>query len=374
MINAYFSKLGRLFQQDRLLQVLVAIGLAFSLVEPGGIRLSIESIDWKTISSLAGLMLLTKGIETSGYLSRLGLSIVHRLHHERPLAVFLVLFSAFGSMLVTNDIMLFIIVPLTLGLRKYSLLPIGRLIIFEALAVNAGSLLTPIGNPQNIFLWQHSNVSFFHFIGQMLPLETGLLVLLVLVTVFSFPNLKIEMEAEITPALTNMPQLYRCLVLYLGFVLAMDWNVPGWGLLILMLAFIWMLPEVLMDIDWSLMAVFIMMFYDVGQMIHSGWLSSWLVSLPRHSDGYQFFSAVLASQFISNVPAALLLQKFILKGPWLAYAVNVGGFGFFLGSLANLIALRMARERAIWLRFHLFSFPFLVIGAGLAWVILGTGI
>jgi len=92
-------------------------------------------------------MLLTKGIEVSGYLDHAGRRILGRLRHERPLALFLVSAAAVLSTVLTNDIALFIVVPLTLGLRNVAALPVSRLIIFEALAVNAGSLLTPIGNP-----------------------------------------------------------------------------------------------------------------------------------------------------------------------------------------------------------------------------------
>ncbi|VFS68966.1 Inner membrane protein YbiR [Raoultella terrigena] len=72
----------------------------------------------------------------------------------------------------------FIVVPLTLTLKKWCAIPVNRLIIFEALAVNAGSLLTPIGNPQNILLWGRSGLSFPAFIGQMLPLAAAMMITL----------------------------------------------------------------------------------------------------------------------------------------------------------------------------------------------------
>jgi di/tricarboxylate transporter len=98
-------------------------------------------------------MLLTKGIELSGYFDVLGRKMVRRFVTERQLAMFMVLAAALLSTFLTNDVALFIVVPLTLTLKKRCAIPVNRLIIFEALAVNAGSLLTPIGNPQNILLW-----------------------------------------------------------------------------------------------------------------------------------------------------------------------------------------------------------------------------
>ena len=131
------------------------------------------AIDWHTIVTLSGLMLLTKGIELSGYFDVLGRKMARRFVTERQLAIFMVLAAALLSTFLTNDVALFIVVPLTLTLKKWCAIPVNRLIIFEALAVNAGSLLTPIGNPQNILLWGRSGLSFFGFIGQMLPLAAA---------------------------------------------------------------------------------------------------------------------------------------------------------------------------------------------------------
>lgn len=92
-------------------------------------------------------MMLTKGVELSGYFDVLGRKMVRRFATERKLALFMVFSAALLSTFLTNDVALFIVVPLTLTLRKLCEIPVTRLIIFEALAVNAGSLLTPIGNP-----------------------------------------------------------------------------------------------------------------------------------------------------------------------------------------------------------------------------------
>ncbi len=100
----------------------------------------------------------------------LGARLIGRFRHERALALFMVLAAARLSTFLTNDVALFILVPLTLKLRKFSRLPLSILIIFEALAVNAGSLLTPVGNPQNILLWSHRKPSVASFIAQMAPL------------------------------------------------------------------------------------------------------------------------------------------------------------------------------------------------------------
>lgn len=119
-------------------------------------------------------MMLTKRVELTAILTCWGAKWCAVLPTERKLALFMVFSAALLSTFLTNDVALFIVVPLTLTLRKLCEIPVTRLIIFEALAVNAGSLLTPIGNPQNILLWGRSGLSFTAFTGQMAPLALAI--------------------------------------------------------------------------------------------------------------------------------------------------------------------------------------------------------
>lgn len=217
------------FLRDRLLHVLLAIALLFSLFQPSRVADYPHWVDWPTIATLLGLLLLTKGIELSGYLDHLGRHIINRLRHERPLALFLVSAAALLSTVLTNDIALFIVVPLTLGLRNIAGLPTGRLVIFEALAVNAGSLLTPIGNPQNILLWQQSHLSFAAFTWQMAPLACTVLAVLLFFTALAFPNDPIRAELQEDALPWNTRRLAVSTVLYAGFVIAVECGYPGWG-------------------------------------------------------------------------------------------------------------------------------------------------
>ncbi|BCQ38872.1 hypothetical protein ERHA54_14750 [Erwinia rhapontici] len=137
------TSLLRPFLHDRFLHLLVVLGLLLACFVPFRLAELPGAVDWPTIITLSGLLMLTKGIEASGYFDVLGRRLVQGFRHQRQLALFLVAAAALLSTFLTNDVALFILVPLTLSLRKYSALPIARLIIFEALAVNAGSLLTP---------------------------------------------------------------------------------------------------------------------------------------------------------------------------------------------------------------------------------------
>lgn len=365
-----FSGLLRPFLRDRLLHVLLLLMVLLWLPQPQAGRQFSRWIDWPTIATLAGLLLLTKGVESSGYLSHLGRLIINRLPNERALALFLVSMSALLSTVLTNDVALFIVVPLTLSLRGMAGLPIGRLVIFEALAVNAGSLLTPIGNPQNILLWQLSGLSFAGFTWQMAPLAVGCMALLLLATALAFPKQPVHTELHDTAAGYQPRLLAVCALLYVGFVLALESGHPGWGLAAVVAGVALLRPALLLTVDWSLIAVFMLMFVDIRLLTGLPALRHATDALAGLGQTGLYLTALLGSQLISNVPATILLVKYSSAYKVLAYAVNAGGFGCVLGSLANLIALRMADERGIWLQFHLYSLPALLLAGVLGYVLL----
>ncbi|OWF90174.1 SLC13 family permease [Yersinia entomophaga] len=358
------------FLRDRLLHILLLVGIGLSLWMPEKIHAFPDYIDWTTIITLLGLMLLTKGVEVSGYFDFIGRKIINKLHTERHMALFLVLSAALLSSFLTNDVALFIVVPLILTLKKMSSLPVSRLIIFSAIAVNAGSLLTPIGNPQNILLWSQSELSFLTFTQQMLPLAAAMLMTLFGLTWLFFPARQISKRRDTPEYPYQSGLLLSCLVLYILFVVSVD---LGWGLYGLMAVSIGLLllaRRVLFYIDWSLIFVFMAMFIDIRLLTELPALQSLFGGISTLPPSGIYLLGIGSSQIISNVPATILLLNYVPSSALLAYAVNIGGFGLAIGSMANLIALRMAKEPSIWLKFHAFSLPLLLWGALVGWVLL----
>ncbi|WP_214096408.1 SLC13 family permease [Candidatus Methylacidithermus pantelleriae] len=143
--------------------LVLAIGLAFA--QASFPRDWLRLIDWPTLEALAGLLVVTKGIERSGFLQEIARKLLAHFSSHCSLALALVLLSAILAALLTNDVSLFLLVPLTVSLAKVGQLRTKQLVALEALAVNTGSALTPIGNPQNLFLWQSSGLDFAGFIG-----------------------------------------------------------------------------------------------------------------------------------------------------------------------------------------------------------------
>ena len=362
--------LVRPFARDRFLHLLLLLGVALSFVAPFQPKRWVHAIDWHTIITLAGLMMLTKGVELSGYFDVLGRRMVKRFDNERTLAMFLVSAAALLSTFLTNDVALFIIVPLTITLKKLCAIPTSRLIIFEALAVNAGSLLTPIGNPQNILLWGRSGLSFGEFIWQMAPLALAIMASLLVLCWFCFPNKKLIYQTHDKRHDWQPRLVLSCVALYVVFIVSLEFKQEIWGLAVVAVGFLLLARRVLLSIDWSLLLVFMVMFIDVYLITQLPVLQQTLAGINQLPAGGLFALGIGLSQFISNVPSTILLLNYVPASLLLAFAVNIGGFGLLPGSLANLIALRMANDRRIWIRFHYYSLPMLLWSALLGYGIL----
>ena len=359
--------------RDRFFLVLLAALVLFGVSAPAGIAGYPALVDWPTIAALTGLLLLTKGLETSGFLHWLGHRLVVQVASERAAALGLVGASALLSMVLTNDVALFVVVPLTLGVARITGMPATRLIIFEALAVNAGSALTPIGNPQNLFLWQQSGVPFSAFVLHMLPLVLGLMLALLLLTARVFPSRPMRVSAQAAQAPLDRRLLWVSLALYLPFLVATDLHHAGLALGLVLLAFALLRPRVLAQLDWGLLLVFVLMFVDLRLLANLGAVRSGMQLLGLEQASHLYWAGIAASQMVSNVPAAIALAEYSADWRVLAYGVNIGGFGLMLGSLANLIALRMSGDRLAWVRFHVYAVPFLALAAAMGYALLFLG-
>ncbi|MGF2505124.1 SLC13 family permease [Ralstonia pseudosolanacearum] len=307
-------------------------------------------------------------VESSGMLQLLGQRLVDAVQSERVLALSLVGASAALSTLLTNDVALFVIVPLTVGLRHVARLPVTRLIVFEALAVNAGSALTPIGNPQNLFLWHQSGLSFGGFVWQMAPMVALLMLLLLVGTWFAFPAQTIHVHSDVDAPELHKRLLLPALALYVPFLLLTDRGYPLAALAGLVVLYLIGARYVLARVDWGLLLVFVLMFIDLRLVAQLEPVRHGLAMLALSEPTHLYWAGIGLSQVISNVPAAILLAESSHDWPVMAFAVSVGGFGFMVGSLANLIALRMARDKRAWLVFHVYSMPFLVAAAGIVFL------
>ncbi|BEV53386.1 SLC13 family permease [Burkholderia orbicola] len=357
--------------QEPVLSVLALGLIVLQWVRPQPFSVLADRVDWQTVATLAGLLMLTKALELSGCLMWLAHRIVHHVHSERGLAMLLVGFAAVLSMWLTNDVALFVVVPLMVSLRALTPLPFRRLVIVVALAVNAGSVATPLGNPQNLFLWQLSGVSFGRFVVTLGPLALALMALLLVLTALMFRAKPLDLSGDAAALPVQRMHALIAAVLFAAFVLLADAHHPLPGLVGVAIVLLAVKRDAVLKIDWLLLLIFVLMFVVLRSAAALPVVHDAIAHAQLDSPLRVYAAGAVLSQVISNVPAAILLSEFTHDWRALAFGVSVGGFGFAIGSLANLIAVRLAKEPRMWLPFHLVSIPFALVSAALgAWLLM----
>jgi len=362
-----------LIKKEPFLSLFLFLLVVLTILHPQEIRHYPDFVDWHTIIALTGLLIITTGVKESEYFYSFLKKILKKLENERKLAITLILFSALLSTVLTNDITLFIVVPLTISMQDLIKNDISKLVIFEAISVNVGSTLTPIGNPQNLFLWQQWGISFMEFIMKMLPLVVILTVVLLTFALLAFPNIEIKFsekseKIQIDPeSKTSLFYLSIFMLIIYSLSLAVKQN----HLLLPVIFVIYFIfyRNVLIKTDWMLLLMFILMFIDFHLISTMPIIVNFVQTLNLNSPANLFLLSILSSQFMSNVPASIFLSKFSDNWYAITYGVNVGGNGFVLGSLANIIALRMAKRERIYVDFHKYSIPYLFITGGITYVL-----
>nr|WP_246089064.1 SLC13 family permease [Paraburkholderia guartelaensis] len=354
-------RIGAFAVSEPVLAILVVAFVALQIYAPRPIASLPALVDWQTVMTLAGLLILTKGIEYSGLLTWLAHKLVHHIHSERGLALLLVALAAVLAMIVTNDVALFVVVPLVLSLHKLTPLPLKRLVIVIALAVNAGSVLTPLGNPQNLFLWQVSGVSFGYFVVGLAPLCALLMAMLILLAAFLFKATPLDLSKDAAPQPVDRALASVAALLFVAFVLLADAHHAGVALAAVAAGFVVWRIRIVLKIDWLLLLIFVLMFIVLRSVAALPGIHHALTSLSLQTPMRAFAAGAVLSQVISNVPAAIVLAGFTHDWRALAFGVSVGGFGVAIGSLANLIAVRLSGQRGVWLLFHLIAVPFWIV-------------
>jgi Na+/H+ antiporter NhaD/arsenite permease-like protein len=352
-----------------LLLLFAALTLALALLDPQPLTKYQHWLQSPTLAGLMGLLIAIQGIRDSGLVQHAAVAVVARAHSLRSLGLLLVTATALLSMVLTNDVSLFLIVPLTLAIGGMSNLPVLRMVVLEALAVNAGSTLSPIGNPQNLLLWQHSQLPFLHFTLAMLPAAGVMFALLAAFTWLWLPRDRIELASDkIDGQVTSRRLGAWSITALLAMVLLMEYHHAPLGAALMLVLFALLARSSLARIDWLLLLTFAAIFLGLGHFAELRQVHHALDQLDFSRPLTLYASGIVASQLISNVPATVLLLDRAPDAIALAVAVNVGGFGLAIGSLANLIALRLANQPRGLRQLQLVSIPFLLVCAPLVYL------
>jgi Na+/H+ antiporter NhaD/arsenite permease-like protein len=369
-LSSAASDWARRLQGEWLLLAFTALAVLLALLDPRPASDYRHWLQLPTLAGLTGLLIAIEGIRDSGLVQHVAAASLARARSMRSLGLLLVAASALLSMVLTNDVSLFLVVPLTVSIGAMSNLPVLRMVVLEALAVNAGSALSPIGNPQNLLLWQHSRLPFFDFALAMLPAAA---VMLALVAAFAWCWLPREAVALNPPRIDGAVRSRRLgawsAAALVGMVLAMEYDQAPLGAVALLVLFGLLARATLARVDWLLLLTFAAIFLGLGHFAELPLMQRALDGLHLEQPAVLFASGIVASQLISNVPATVLLLDRSPDAIALAVAVNVGGFGAAIGSLANLIALRLARQPHGLRQLHRVSIPFLLVCAPLVYLV-----
>lgn len=353
-----------------LLLVFGTLAIVLAMADPQPAANYRHWLQLPTLAGLLGLMLAIQGIRDSGWVQHIAVAMTVKMRSLRSLGLMLVVTTALLSMVLTNDVSLFLIVPLTLAIGAITNLPVARAVVLEALAVNAGSALSPIGNPQNLMLWQHSQLSFLQFSWSMLPAAAVMLALVAALTWLWLPSAAVTLTQR---NMDEVPVASRLGAGSLGALLAMvlmiEYGYAPLAALALLILYAWLARASLARVDWLLLLTFAAIFLGLGHFAQLPWIRHALDAFDFHQPLTTYVAGIVISQLISNVPATVMLMDRAPDVMALAVAVNVGGAGIVTGSLANLIALRLAKQPGNLRLFHLVSIPFLLVCAPLVYLV-----
>lgn len=304
-------------------------------------------INYKTICILFALMAVMEGFKKTGVFSTVSGILLERAKGIRTVVLILVYLCFFLSMFITNDVSLITFVPLSIAVlsmagesvKKRLLVPV---IVIQTVAANLGSMLFPMGNPQNLYLYGISGMKLWKFILLLLPYTGIAFAVITLWSVFICKNVSSEIKIPQTERNLSLRQINIYSGLFVICVLSVAGIVHYIVAMVFVVAVILICDrKIFRTIDYSLLLTFIFLFVFIGNMGRVDAVDSFLKGI---TNGNEFIVSVLASQIISNVPCAILLSGFTDNYQALIAGTNIGGLGTLIASMASLISFKNAAK------------------------------
>ena len=349
---------------------ILAIGSAF--VIPPSLAY-MDYIDWHVLELLLCLMTVMAGLQKCGLFDWLGEALLKKTNRVWQLCLVLVMLCFFLSMVITNDVALITFVPFAIVTlekcqKERLLIPV---VVLQTVAANLGSMLTPIGNPQNLYLYNLSGMGLGEFIVCMLP-NTALSFVLIIVSLLlirgkgesvTLGGSEQGQEGQVHKQVDKKQSFVYLFLFILSLLVVAKILAVELVLGIVLIVVFCMDKSVLKNVDYCLLLTFISFFIFTGNL---GNISAIRDTLQALVDGRELLVGVIASQGISNVPAALLLSGFTSDYRALLVGVNLGGLGTLIASMASLISYKILankyneRKGAYFLWFTIVNVVYLV--------------
>ncbi len=333
-----------LVKKEPMLFLSVIAAVIGMIITPPSAEL-LNKIDWRTLGTLLMMLCVLEGFKQERVLRPLE-KIALRIRRLSLLSLFLIFCVFFSSMFVTNDVSLLIFVPLTIvlfrgaGKEKY-ILPV---ISMENIAAIRGSLLTPFGSPQNLFLYGQAKVSIWRFMLHMFPLCLMSSVILVGFVFFLYrrdPGEKTEIsdERDDVPRKLDFKRILYLVLFTLVLIVIVTRTVFWWAALaVVILAVAVFDRRLFLRVDYVLLATFLCFFVFSSSIASNPHIAGFL---GRTVAGREYWWAIGLSQLISNVPATIVLFPFTKNFAGLIYGADTAGLCSLIGSLASVINYRI---------------------------------
>lgn len=303
----------------------------------------VDYIDFRSLGILWGLMVIIQGLRYHNIFEKIAQYLLEKVSKQWQLVMVLVFMCFLGSMLITNDVALITFVPFSIMILKSCnkekiMIPV---IVLQTIAANLGSMLTPIGNPQNLYMYGLTKMNFVSFVKILLPYSVVSTVLII-IAIFVFTYDKEELDTSITDfEIGENSSKYKIIMYSVLFLIAISsvlrmipWYVFA-AVVLLCVGFFE--RKILFKADYILLLTFVGFFIFTGNMGKLEIVRSLLESVLK---SHEFAVGIVTSQFISNVPATLMLSGFAKNYRQLLIGVNVGGLGTLIASMASLISYK----------------------------------
>jgi len=342
----------------------------------------LSAIDWKTLATLFMLLSVLDGFKTEN-LFRPVIQLAGKVRSRVGLSLFLIFGVFFSSMFVTNDVSLIIFVPLTILLfrQRGQEDKLIAVLVLENIAAVRGSLLTPFGSPQNLFLFSKSEMSAGAFLKMMFPLTIISAVLLIGFVCFlhrkelrdKATETGAESEGSWDPARRGKRILYLLLFILVVAMIVSRTELWPYVTLLVTAALLIFDRKVFRRVDYVLLLTFLCFFVFSSSIAGNAAISEFL----HHAvEGHEYLWSLLLSQVISNVPAAIVLWPFSTDLKALIYGLDTAGLIFIIGSLASVIDMRLylreypGKGKDFFIAFEKYSLAFFLLLLLPQWLLL----
>lgn len=296
-------------------------------------------IDFKVLILLFNLMIVVAAFKELKVLDSIAIGLLKKCNTYTSISFALVFITFIASMIVTNDVALITFVPLSIVIARKANIDVLKIVIFQTLAANLGSSFTPMGNPQNLFIYSYYDLSPIDFLKATSPI---VILAIVFLSILIIKGKKMKLKLDLSDVIMeNKKDVILFSLLFVIILLSVfhliDYRIT---FMITIVTVLILNKRLFKEVDYSLLLTFIGFFIFIGNISTMDVVRNFMENI-LNSEKSTFISSILASQIISNVPATMLLSGFTNHFKELLLGVNIGGMGTLIASLASVISYKI---------------------------------